>query len=178
MAVGVAATADHGLQDSRRGVAHRMRWRANSVSGCGGTPPCGRWSVQTSCAATRPDQRYCDRTDNRASDTLRPAAGPQWPRQIRSRWRWQVSVLTCSAGMLIPASFFAELRHVATMLLHLLTAAADREPRMGGIFQTESSSRTAELRGPRWGISPPSKLRVAWICPRRSQRHPRSVHAR
>ncbi|OSC31657.1 hypothetical protein B8W69_04300 [Mycobacterium vulneris] len=55
-----------------------------------------------------------------------------------------------------PRIFLAELRHVATMLLHLLTTARDSaSPEWSRLIHNESASRTAELRNPRWGISPP-----------------------
>ena len=55
-----------------------------------------------------------------------------------------------------PRIFLAELRHIATMLLHLLTAAADSaKPEWAALIRTETDSRTAELRSPRWGMSPP-----------------------
>jgi hypothetical protein len=55
-----------------------------------------------------------------------------------------------------PRIFLAELRHVATMLLHLLTTAGDSgAAERAALIRTETVSRTAELRGPRWGISPP-----------------------
>jgi hypothetical protein len=55
-----------------------------------------------------------------------------------------------------PRVFLAELRHVATLLLHLLAAATDSEMRVwAGLFDRETAWRTADRRGPRWGISPP-----------------------
>ncbi|MBS1696155.1 MAG: TniQ family protein [Actinobacteria bacterium] len=60
-----------------------------------------------------------------------------------------------------PRTFLAELRHVATMLLHLLTAAADSQlPVWAAPFGTEIGSYTAELRAPRWGISAPRSARL------------------
>ncbi|AEV73468.1 MULTISPECIES: TniQ family protein [Mycobacteriaceae] len=56
-----------------------------------------------------------------------------------------------------PRLYLAELRHLATLLLHLLS-------RPGGVayagwaddIHREAITRTTDLRGPRWGISPPS----------------------
>ncbi len=60
-----------------------------------------------------------------------------------------------------PRLYLAELRHLATLLLHLLS-------RPGGVayvdwaddIHREAITRTTELRGPRWGISPPSSAEV------------------
>jgi hypothetical protein len=53
-------------------------------------------------------------------------------------------------------TYLAELRHTATLLLHLLSrpggpAFTDWATDLGD----EASNRTARLRGPRWGLSPP-----------------------
>lgn len=55
-----------------------------------------------------------------------------------------------------PQTYLAELRHVATLLLHLLSrpegpAFRDWAAELHG----EAAERTTPLRGPRWGISPP-----------------------
>ena len=100
-------------------------------------------------------QRYCDRSI--VAQTTRPAT--------RAAVAAASTVARALAGQHVlmlgrevdPRVFLAELRHVATILLHLLTAAGDREPpQWAAIIQTETSSRTAGLRGPRWGISPPA----------------------
>ncbi|MBZ4521881.1 TniQ family protein [Mycobacterium avium] len=60
-----------------------------------------------------------------------------------------------------PRLYLAELRHLATLLLHMLS-------RPGGVayvdwaddLHREAITRTTELRGPRWGISPPSSAEI------------------
>jgi hypothetical protein len=56
-----------------------------------------------------------------------------------------------------PQVYLAELRNTATLLLHLLTRPGGRKRvHWGSALHTEASARTTELRGPRWGVSPPS----------------------
>jgi len=56
-----------------------------------------------------------------------------------------------------PQIYLAELRNAATLLLHLLTRPDGRKRvQWGPALHAEASARTTELRGPRWGVSPPS----------------------
>ncbi len=56
-----------------------------------------------------------------------------------------------------PQRYLAELRNVATLLLHLLTRPNGRKRvHWGTALHAEASARTTELRGPRWGVSPPN----------------------
>jgi hypothetical protein len=60
-----------------------------------------------------------------------------------------------------PQTYLAELRHLATLLLHLLsrqdtTSFVD----WAGDIHVESIKRTTQRRGPRWGISPPQSARL------------------
>jgi hypothetical protein len=58
--------------------------------------------------------------------------------------------------MVIPQRYLAELRNLATLLLHLLTRPSGRERiHWGPALHAEASARMTELRGPRWGVSPP-----------------------
>lgn len=60
-------------------------------------------------------------------------------------------------GALAPPAYLAEVRNLTTLLLHLAT-----RPRARGFthwaeaLQAEAARRTTELRGPRWGIQPPT----------------------
>lgn len=57
--------------------------------------------------------------------------------------------------------FLAELRHVATLLLHLASRTGGRElVGWAEELQIEASMRKSDRRGPRWGISPPNGARV------------------
>ncbi|MBU3748845.1 MAG: TniQ family protein [Mycobacterium sp.] len=59
--------------------------------------------------------------------------------------------------MVAPQIYLAELRNTATLLLHLLTRPGGRtRVQWGSALHTEASARTTELRGPRWGVSPPT----------------------
>ena len=56
-----------------------------------------------------------------------------------------------------PQVYLAELRNTATLLLHLLTRPGGRQRvHWGPALHAEASTRTTELRGPRWGVSPPT----------------------
>jgi hypothetical protein len=56
-----------------------------------------------------------------------------------------------------PQVYLAELRNTATLLLHLATRPSGRKRvHWGSALHAEASERTTELRGPRWGVSPPS----------------------
>lgn len=56
-----------------------------------------------------------------------------------------------------PQVYLAELRNTATLLLHLLTRpGGGKRVHWGSALHAEASERTTELRGPRWGVSPPS----------------------
>lgn len=60
-----------------------------------------------------------------------------------------------------PRLFLAEIRHLATLLLHLLSqpqGPALRDWAKG--VHGEAAGRTTDLRGPRWGISPPQSAVV------------------
>lgn len=60
-----------------------------------------------------------------------------------------------------PQTFLAEIRHLATLILHLATrpSGLDRVSWAHELHQ-EARTRTTDLRGPRWGFSPPSSARV------------------
>lgn len=59
--------------------------------------------------------------------------------------------------MVTPQVYLAELRNTATLLLHLLTRPGGRKRvHWGSALHAEASARTTELRGPRWGVSPPT----------------------
>ncbi|MCV7001531.1 TniQ family protein [Mycolicibacterium alvei] len=58
-------------------------------------------------------------------------------------------------------TYLAELRHIATLLLHLATRpTATAVVPWAHELQAEATSRRSELRGPRWGISPPNSARI------------------
>ena len=64
-------------------------------------------------------------------------------------------------------TYLAELRHVATLLLHLLSRqGATSFVDWAGDIQVEVIERTTQHRGPRWGISPPQSafLRGQALC--------------
>jgi len=55
-----------------------------------------------------------------------------------------------------PQTYLAELRHLATLLLHLLSRQGTASfVDWAGDIHTEAIKRTTQRRGPRWGISPP-----------------------
>lgn len=55
-----------------------------------------------------------------------------------------------------PQTYLAELRHLATLLLHLLSRDTGRFVVEGVTeLHAEAAARTSARRGPRWGISPP-----------------------
>lgn len=55
-----------------------------------------------------------------------------------------------------PYTYLAELRHLATLLLHLLSRPTGRfHAEWACELHTEAALRTTTRRGPRWGISPP-----------------------
>lgn len=103
--------------------------------------------------------RYCDRT--LAALRTPPAA----PDAIAAANTIAVALkgerIQMLGRVVDPRTFLAELRHVATMLLHLLAAAGDFTAfGWATVFKAEAASRTAELRSPRWGISPPRSSAV------------------
>lgn len=60
-----------------------------------------------------------------------------------------------------PRLFLAEIRHVATLLLHLLSRPDGPQVRnWADVLHAEARERTTNLRGPRWGISPPQSAVV------------------
>ena len=60
-----------------------------------------------------------------------------------------------------PRLFLAEIRHLATLLLHLLSQPEGPALRdWAKDVHTEAVGRTTDLRGPRWGISPPQSAVV------------------
>lgn len=90
--------------------------------------------------------------------TARPR--PAAPNVVAAANRMALALAGQRVGMLgrdvDPRIFLAELRHVATLVLHLLSAAGDSAtPDWAAFIQAEMVSRTADRRGPRWGISPP-----------------------
>ena len=55
-----------------------------------------------------------------------------------------------------PQTYLAELRHLATLLLHLLSRQGTTSfVDWAGDIHVEAVKRTTQRRGPRWGISPP-----------------------
>lgn len=103
--------------------------------------------------------RYCDRT---LAEHRTPPAAPDALVTANTIALALEGQRTEMLGRVVdPRIFLAELRHVATMLLHILTAAGDFTA-LGWttVLKTESASRTAELRNPRWGISPPRSSAV------------------
>ncbi|OPX11782.1 TniQ family protein [Mycobacterium sp. AT1] len=60
-----------------------------------------------------------------------------------------------------PRQYLSEIRHVATLLLHLLSRPGGAAYRgWAGELAVEAAVRTTSLRGPRWGISAPRSARV------------------
>lgn len=60
-------------------------------------------------------------------------------------------------GALAPPAYLAEVRNLTTLLLHLASRARARGfVEWAGELQAEAAGRTTELRGPRWGIQPPT----------------------
>ena len=60
-------------------------------------------------------------------------------------------------GALAPPAYLAEVRNLTTLLLHLATRPRARGfVDWAGELQDEAAGRTTELRGPRWGIQPPT----------------------
>jgi hypothetical protein len=60
-----------------------------------------------------------------------------------------------------PRLFLAEIRHLATLLLHLLSRPDGPHLRdWAGDLHAEAAGRATDLRGPRWGISPPQSAVV------------------
>lgn len=60
-------------------------------------------------------------------------------------------------GLLAPAEFLAELRNLTTLLLHLASRPyAHQFVDWAGGVHVEAAARATELRGPRWGIQPPT----------------------
>ena len=60
-----------------------------------------------------------------------------------------------------PRTYLAELRHVATLLLHLLSQhGATSFVDWVSDLRVETDKRTTQRRGPRWGISPPQSALV------------------
>ncbi|MBN3511531.1 TniQ family protein [Mycolicibacterium septicum] len=60
-----------------------------------------------------------------------------------------------------PRLFLAETRHLATLLLHLLSRQDGPQRRdWANLLHAEARARTTNLRGPRWGISPPESAVV------------------
>jgi hypothetical protein len=164
----------HGSQACPMCLAHdgiwRLEWRLPLVTVC----RIHEVDLVTECGACRRRFRI------RRHSPMRPRVGPEQPcgNPIGSQRHcdWPILAARCQpsepnavtaantvalalAGQRVdmlgrnvdPRIFLAELRHVATMLLHLLTAAGNSAT----LIRAETVSRTAELRGPRWGISPP-----------------------
>lgn len=153
----------------------RLQWRLPLVTVC----RIHEVELLTQCAACRRRFRM------RRHSPMRPSVGrdqlcgnPTGPQRhcdrpiVNQRTRLAAPTAVATANMIAlalagqrvdmlgrdvdPRIFLAELRHVATMLLHLLTAAGDSaSPEWSRLIHNESASRTAELRNPRWGISPP-----------------------
>lgn len=104
-------------------------------------------------------RRYCDRTIT-AHRTL-PAARGAVAAANTIALALEGQRIDMLGRVVDPRIFLSELRHIATMLLNLLTAAGDSVAQTwAALLQTESASRTAELRNPRWGISPPRSAAV------------------
>ncbi|MCF8604281.1 TniQ family protein [Gordonia sp. HY442] len=64
-------------------------------------------------------------------------------------------------AVLAPPAYLAEVRNLTTLLLHLASRARAQESvDWAGELQAEAAGRTTELRGPRWGIQPPTSAVV------------------
>lgn len=64
-------------------------------------------------------------------------------------------------GVTDPGTYLAEIRHLATLLLHILSKP--QGPRLAAWAEglhVDAALRTTSRRGPRWGISPPVSSRV------------------
>ncbi|TQR84362.1 TniQ family protein [Mycobacterium hodleri] len=60
-----------------------------------------------------------------------------------------------------PHTYLAELRHLATLLLHLLSRPGAADTTEWAVeLHREAAQRTTPRRGPRWGISPPHSARL------------------
>lgn len=60
-----------------------------------------------------------------------------------------------------PGTYLAEMRHLATLLLHILSKPqGPRWAAWAEILHVDAALRTTSLRGPRWGISPPQSSHV------------------
>lgn len=69
--------------------------------------------------------------------------------------------ITTLGRLVSPQVFLAELRHLATLILHLATRPSALDcVDWAEQLHREAKRRTTELRGPRWGFSPPSSARV------------------
>ena len=105
-------------------------------------------------------QKHCDQSiltarPNQAADGTLEAAGVV----ARALAGQRIAMLGQPVD---PRLFLAELRHLATLCLHLSSAAnSDRGTAdWSRLDEREKVSRTAQLRGPRWGISPPRSAAV------------------
>jgi TniQ len=130
-------------------VACHRRFRVRRHS------PMRPWvGLQQPCGNPTGLQRHCDRPI--VAQRARPAA----PAAVAAANAVALALAVQRVEMLgrsvDPRMFLAELRHFATMLLHLFAAAGNwATTGWTALIRAETASRTAELRGPRWGISPP-----------------------
>lgn len=90
---------------------------------------------------------------------------PASERVLRSATRVRAAIqgeeVSTLAGALTPPAYLVELRNLATLLLHLASRpGAHHVVDWAGDLQAEAAGRTTELRGPRWGIQPPTSAVV------------------
>lgn len=158
----------------------RIHWRLPIIAAC----PDHRVFLVTRCAGCG------ERFRTHRHSPLRPVLGPDQPcaNPIGLRNPCQHSVLdhraqTADANVIDTATailnalkrqsmsmlgtdvdprlFLAELRHLATLMLHLLSQPAGlRAVPWARELHAETALRTRDHRGPRWGIAPPSSAVV------------------
>jgi hypothetical protein len=89
------------------------------------------------------------------------AADPIIDTAIVVKWALEGHPVRMLGRQTAPQTFLANLRHLATMILHLLTRPqASSVVDWAGDLHREASERTTQRRGPRWGISPPQSAPV------------------
>ncbi|WP_193045338.1 TniQ family protein [Mycolicibacterium baixiangningiae] len=85
---------------------------------------------------------------------------PAGPEVLAATCAIQQAIEGCPTKMLGSTTdarvYLAELRHVATLLLHLLSrSGGESAVAWGEELHREAATRTTSRRGPRWGITPP-----------------------
>ena len=150
----------------RRGVHRSSVFLVTECSGCGGRfrthrhaplrplispeQPCGN-PVGLRNPCRRPVVRHVPHT----SPPLVLDAATAIMEALTAR---QPTLLGMSAD---PGTFLAEIRHLATLLLHLVSQPPGLQVApWAKDLHIEAARRTTALRGPRWGISPPDSAVV------------------